>query len=349
MTINSCAHFSDRELLDRTTRAGTDARGAVVELLILLGEIDARRLFLPEGCSSLFTYCTQVLRFSEQEAYHRIEAARAARMFPVILEQLHDGALTVTSITVLRPHLTSENADALIAGARHKSKREVEQQMAGLAPKPDAKSIVRRLPDARRAVAPFASATVGPDIVQPSAPLCAPSLTRPSARPVSTPLSTDRYLLRVTLTAQGHAKLQRVRDLMRHSHPNGDPAAIVEKALVMFVDALERRRLATVKNPRPSKKTSESSDRESRYIPAAVRREVWTRDGGRCAFVGRQGRCRETGQLEFHHLDAFALGGAATVGNLELRCRAHNQYEGELLFGARGPGEATAPARPGPS
>jgi hypothetical protein len=86
MPINSFAHVSDRDLLETTIRAASDERRVTAELLALLGEVDARRLFLSEGCSSLFTYCTQVLRFSEHEAYHRIEAARAARHLPVILE-----------------------------------------------------------------------------------------------------------------------------------------------------------------------------------------------------------------------------------------------------------------------
>jgi HNH endonuclease len=64
-----------------------------------------------------------------------------------------------------------------------------------------------------------------------------------------------------------------------------------------------------------------------------VRRAVWTRDAGRCAFIGTQGRCAETGCLEFHHVKPYADGGPATVDNIELRCRAHNAYEAELFFG----------------
>ena len=268
-------------------------------------------------------------------------------MFPIILERLRDGALTLAPVTILRPHLTSDNADALIAAAQHQSKRQVEQQVAALAPKPDARSIIRRLPDAKAAIdseVPISAPAASHDTKAKQPP--PPS----SPRTLSTPLSSDRYLLRVTLSANAHAKLQRARDLMRHSLPNGDPAVIVEKALDLLVDDLERRRLANVKKPRASSGTDESADPSSRYVPAAVRRAVWARDAGRCAFVGRQGRCRETGHLELHHIDAFAFGGHATVENLELRCRAHNQYEGELLFGPRStPAEPAERTRPGPS
>ena len=72
----------------------------------------------------------------------------------------------------------------------------------------------------------------------------------------------------------------------------------------------------------------------SRHIPAAVRRDVWRRDAGRCAFVGAEGRCGETAFLEFHHVEPYAAGGEASVENIELRCRAHNLYEARLFFGA---------------
>ena len=81
----------------------------------------------------------------------------------------------------------------------------------------------------------------------------------------------------------------------------------------------------------------------SRHVPAAVKREVWRRDGGQCAFIGAAGRCTERGFLEYHHRVPFADGGAATSENLELRCRGHNAYEAERWFGF-GVVRETAPA-----
>ena len=62
-----------------------------------------------QGFSSLFTYCTQALHLSEHAAYSRIEAARAARRFPIILDLLADGAVNLTTICLLGPHLTDRS------------------------------------------------------------------------------------------------------------------------------------------------------------------------------------------------------------------------------------------------
>ena len=117
---------------------------------------------------------------------------------------------------------------------------------------------------------------------------------------------------------------------MRHNLPNGDPAVILDRALTVLLAHLERAKLAATNQPRKGRELMLGS----RYVPAAVRRAVWARDGGQCAFVTTSGRrCQERGFLEFHHSAPYAAGGEATVATIELRCRAHNLYEAELDFG----------------
>jgi hypothetical protein len=120
---------------------------------------------------------------------------------------------------------------------------------------------------------------------------------------------------------------------MRHTIPNGDPSAIFDRALTVLLSELERKKLASAMRPR----TTAAVSTVSRHIPAAVKRDVWARDGGQCAFVGHNGRCTETGFLEFHHVKPYADGGETSVENLELRCRPHNAYEAKKYFGAEWP------------
>lgn len=326
-SLSSFTELTDRDLLDEVKRLACVERRATAELIASLSEVDARRLYLGEGCSSLFTYCTHVLHLSEHAAYGRIEAARAARRFPAILDMLTDGALTLTSVTLLSGHLTAENHLRVLDAARHKSKREVELIVAGLRPLPDVTSVVRKIRAGPLVTStpalPVEGAPVGP--VQPPA-----LVTERSAEPVViVPLTPDRYKLQVTISREAHDLLRRAQDLLRHTVPNGDPSAIVERALARLVDDLERRRFAAVQHPR----SAGQPRRGSRHVPAAVKSEVWRRDEGRCAFVGGAGRCAERGFLELHHVIPFAEGGATDVANLQLRCRAHNAYEAEQWFG----------------
>ena len=111
----------DRELLDRTH--ALVRRGLVVEAELLghLGEVDARRLYLEQACSSMFVYCVRVLHFSEAAAYKRIRAARAARRHPELLPALRRGELHVTAVSLLAAQPTAESFGEWIRVARHRT------------------------------------------------------------------------------------------------------------------------------------------------------------------------------------------------------------------------------------
>ena len=96
------------------------------------------------------------------------------------------------------------------------------------------------------------------------------------------------------------------------------------KALRVLVRELEKEKIAATDRPRAGRGT----DPASRHIPAEVKRKVWARDSGRCAFVAHNGRrCTERAFLEFHHVQPYSAGGKATADNFQLRCRTHNGYE----------------------
>jgi len=152
-----------------------------------------------------------------------------------------------------------------------------------------------------------------------------------SASPAAlvTPLAPERYRLQGTMGAETHAKLRRAQDLLRHVVPDGDLAAIVDRALTVLIANLEKTRIAATPRPRAARTPSPTS----RHIPAAVTRAVWARDEERCTFVGTHGRCAERGFLQRHHRVPYAVGGTATAENIELRCTAHNALAAEQDFG----------------
>src|SRR3990170_2570478 len=352
--LSSVVHLSDEALVARVKHLAAREREATCALIAHLAEVDARRLHLAEGCSSLFTYCVQVLQFSEHAAYGRIEAARAARRFPVVLERLADGSVNLTTIGLLAAHLTAENHRDLLDAARRKSKRQVEEIVVRWPPPPPVPASVRRLPAPRDTAASVAApndraaspdpashpdSTGSPDpagyaqVLSPH--LSSATLAPPSARPaVVVPLAPERYKVQFTASAETYEKLRLAQALLRHQIPDGDPAAIFDRALTALLQSLTKQKFAAMDRPRGSR----GAVPRSRCIPAEVKRAVWKRDGGQCAFVNHTGRrCPERGFLEFHHVVPHSAGGEPTVANIELRCRAHNGYEAELYFGLHKP------------
>ena len=144
------------------------------------------------------------------------------------------------------------------------------------------------------------------------------------------PLAPERYRVQLTISRETHQMLHEAQDLLRHQIPDADIALIFERALTLLVTGLRKSRHGAVNRPRET-----SHCDTGRHVPASVKRAVWERDQGRCAFIGAVGRCTERGFLEYHHRVPYADGGATNLENLELRCRAHNAYEAKLWFGPR--------------
>src|SRR3954471_23549369 len=195
--------------------------------------------------------------------------------------------------------------------------------------------------DARRADA----LPDGADSPSGSAPV--PSIGRPGSaasawpRPVVRPLAPQRYEIRFTAGLQTRDKLREAQDLLSHAIPNGDVAEVVDRALTVLLVELRRRKFAATKRRRSAPTEAEVGASGSRAggassaaggdgparrsdtttgggdappseseSPATVKREVWQRDGGRCAFVAVDGqRCSATRLLEFHHVLPRGAGG----------------------------------------
>ena len=227
-TISGIAHVSDDQLLADVKRLAADERQATAALVACLAELDARRLYLGEGCASLFTYCTQVLHLSEHAAYGRIEAARAARRFPVILDLLAAGAVTLTAISLLAPHLTPDNYRDTLEAARYKSKRDVEHLVAALRPQPAVPPSVRKLPAPKPADPSLSTARVEPRGADGAhtTRVARQRLRQTKAFVHREPTAPAQYKVQLTVSGETYEKLRRAQDLLRHTIPNGDPAAI---------------------------------------------------------------------------------------------------------------------------
>jgi HNH endonuclease len=301
------------------------------DLLAHLGEIDQRGLHLDLGFASLFAYCTEALGFCESAAGRRIAAARVCRRFPEALGLVAHGELHLypfgyhearSALCALNSYLNRQNVAELFKMCSRKSRRQVEEVLAARFPKPDVRAQIRRLPGQVMA------------------------------------LAVDRYGFHFTGSAQLKEKIERAQALASHQLPSGDLAALVDLALDALLRDLEQRRFAVGRRSRrrtTSERTSAPADGEARvsvdahsesspppggcskrtrYVPAAVAREVYLRDLGCCSFVSKEGRrCGSRAFLELDHMVPWADGGDSTPENLRLRCRAHNQQHARDHFG----------------
>ena len=139
---------------------------------------------------------------------------------------------------------------------------------------------------------------------------------------------------------------------MRPSVPDGDLGAIVEQAVTEKLQRPEARRFARTQAPRKTLSQSQTSP-TTRQIPAAVKRAVYERDGGRCRYEDERGRrCTARQGLEFHHRRPFGCGGDHSVANVSLACKCHNGYLAEVDYGreaiARHRRAGTRPLEPTP-
>ena len=155
----------------------------------------------------LFRFCTDVLHLSEAEAYRRINAARLSRRFPVLLTMLEDDSIHLCGIAVISKHLTKDNCEEVFAKATHKSKRELEELVAELAPKPDVPPTIRKRPQLKAQAESSKASDEGREEPKKKPP------TRPAApekRATVAPVSPASYLVKFTASAELRDKLERL-------------------------------------------------------------------------------------------------------------------------------------------
>ena len=300
-----------RELLVAGSR--TEAR-----IVAHLAEVDARKLHLTLGASSLFDYCLNRLGLSNNEAFHRITAARLARQFPVIFDLLESRAVHLTAVCLLRDHLTFANHAQLLDEVSHKTKTQIEELLARRFPRPDVASRLRKLPSF--------SETRGP---------------HGTLRGIE-PLSGESYRLQVNVNVQLKQKIARARELTSHANSSGDLAVLVERAFDALIERLEAKRFAETKRPRVLRRANTRAAGESHVAreshaarDAETRRHGVSVPGNATAFMAGDAETR--GAAESVPDNAETRGAAESVpDNVETRGAA-----GSVLDNAEVRGKGT--------
>jgi len=337
-----------RESADRLASLLRREQSAVADFLVALADFDAHRLWEPLGYTGLFHFLHRRLGMSKGAAHYRKTAAELIQRIREVVEPLRSGALCITSIIELAKVLTPENRQEVLPRFLHCSRREAEAVSAELAPMeaPPHRTVVTALAAvaARPGVQAPALPPLTPETVAAQVPACAPStrvqsieLTAPRAqtpapRSEAQPLTAALRRLHVTVSRRFMAKLEAARDALSHSHPWADIEAILEAGLDLLLDRAAKRR-GLVKKPR-TQSAPDDEGCDPRQVPAAVGREVFLRDDGRCQWpTAGGGICGSTHRVELDHVVPVGRGGRPTVANLRVLCDFHNDLAARQTYG----------------
>lgn len=351
--IEDARALSDEDLSREVRFLAQRDRHCLAKTVVHLAEYDRRRLCVKEGADSLFIYCVKTLGYDEFDSFRRIRAARTISKYPGIVPLIEEGNISLTAISVLHPYLTPENHRAWFADVAGKSRRQIEAMVAARHPQGARPDVVRRFPPYSPQLAPSAPPhafeAIPADTVTPAsetavplgerlAPLTAlpePAWTgRPHEWQALVPISIDRVRIGFDAGIAVMNMIDRARQILRHKYPEGRLEDLVREALEILLERKDPQRRLALKKPATAAFVADAPAEErhvrdlkaGRYIPAWVKKIVWDRDRGRCAWRFEDGTvCGSRDWIEFDHVRPFAKGGrSGSPRNVRLLCRAHN-------------------------
>lgn len=352
--MNGLSSISDHDLRVRLSAAVGAEQSACANVIAHLAELDRRRLYLDDACSSLLSFCTERLGYSEDGATKRMRVARLVQRVPRALDELASGAIHLTGLFLLARHLTEENAEQLLGEARGKSKRQIEELLARCFPRSDVLSsitpVVAQSTPTQASLTTCSGASAAAPPLEPRATPAPLTAGGPAARARISPLSAASFRVEFTASRELREKIERAQNLLSHAVPSRDLAGLFERAIDALLETEMKRRFGA-RDPGTAltsgkRRKRRASKRGSRHVPVEVQRAVRERDGEQCTFTNAHGqRCSERRFLTIEHIVPFAAGGPTSVENCCLLCSAHNQYRARRVFGDRHIARKQAEAR----
>jgi hypothetical protein len=308
------------------------------------------------GHTSLFTFLHRELGLSKGASHFRKVAAELLQRYPEVVDPLRDGRLCITSVVELAKVITPENRLEVLPRFFHTSKKEAKEISAEIRPQeaaphrlvvttlkpasaPSAALARMLLPELSvRSGAVEAGSAMESPRVRPDEPPRARLPMVGSARaapPAVEPLTADLRRLHVTVSMRFTQKLEAARDALSHSHPGADVETILEAGLDLLLERAAKRK-GLVKRPRPAAVPAAGAVESAnpRHVPAAVRREVFLRDEGKCQWpLADGGICGSTHQVELDHIVPVGRGGKSTASQMRTPCRFHNDLAAREVYG----------------
>jgi hypothetical protein len=292
--------LSNKMLMGRLEASVAGRRKWTAFIVELLAEVERRRLHLIDGYTSMFDFCQNHLLMSEGTSFRHIAAARIARNFPQIIALIASGEIHLSALALIRNLLTPDSFDTIISAVKRKTKREVQDFIAQVAPKENVPTTITE------------------------------GLNGGEQRSKLEPWNETYDLLRVMIPRSARAMFDLALNRSRRQNPSGDIGTLFLIMLEQYVKYTDKQQFKKTdrpqKNPRPKKPGTGPTD--------ASRREAYEHGGEQCTYVSPDGRrCQARAFLSLHHVDARGKGGSDEAANLAVRCDAHNWLHAEQDYG----------------
>lgn len=337
--MNALKNLSNQELVNQLKKLVSQEQDLTLKILPHLVEVERREIYLEKAYSTMTSYCVNELGYGESSASRRVRAARVIRDIPEVYDLLRSKKITLSAVVQVYSVLTPGNKDQLLPRIIGRSRSAIEQILADYRAPRHLMDQVR--PTMVRKIVPVESAPsrTRPDGAGTAREPVLGEMTRHSdgsknpADETSTPELTVVMEKMFEIRFAGDGELMELirfmRSFLSHRYPKGAGFLEMFKYALQYVK--EREDMATKKvadRKRPA-------GAHTRHIPQSVKQKVWNRDGGRCTFVGSNGkRCESEYNLQYDHYPVpYARGGKSTVDNLRLLCAKHNRHTAKKTYG----------------
>ena len=318
-------NLNNQEIINKVEGLIQKQREGRSELIKHLIEFDKRQLHLALGFSGLFSYLVNKHKFSESSAYRYSQTVKVAKLFPVVIEDLNSGSLSLSNLTkaskkLLSNSLTSSEKVGLLDELKGVAKKEVEKILAPKVkstPKEKVQTLILEEP-------PIENNT-----------------RKKTPTPIEKPSKVVLKTITFTVKESTYEKLERAKEVLSGKYPKGAlTSEVFEEAIELLLEKKcpkrkEKRVKKSIEKVQP-KQPNKSIPQKRRALSAKIKREVLAKDNYRCSYKTKDGKvCGSKNNLHFDHILPVALGGDNSSENIRLLCRQHNLFEAGRLMGEK--------------
>ena len=333
-----------------------------VQILEILLEIEKRKAYSELHYESLFTFCVKELKFSESQAFQRIQAMHALKNNPELKQKIETGSMSVSTVSQVQVYLrqekaqgiqrTQEERNALFEQFDHKTSKEVKTEIQELKGERIKLKLFLDLDEEAETLwkafkAATAHQTLSDDLnafklllkswlnqksQQKAKNVTVVQNTNSSSTPQANLQRSDSGSIKVTRSTVSSYK-HPTFSTNNHSTVNSSISSEVNSEVSSAANLTDCPNAATSS---PANSTATSSQIKppeikprSRYISIKIKKQVFARDQHQCT------HCKSKHALTLEHIQPFALGGKHTIDNLKVLCRSCNLAQGIEKFGMK--------------